>query len=97
VIDGQRLTVGRENDGTESSKNDVVTRSYSGVRVLETAYYHGVTPDFLSLLAASQKAELRLPGERSSFTREFDSKAKDRLRRFVMAVVPQAERVASSP
>src|SRR3954464_5855500 len=40
LIDGQRVTVGRDGDGTDSGKDKVVTRPGTGVKVLETAYYH---------------------------------------------------------
>jgi hypothetical protein len=70
----------------------VVNRPATGVKVLETAYYQDVTPAFLERLANAREAELRLPGERDNFTREFDKKPKERLRRFLDAVVTPGEK-----
>jgi hypothetical protein len=92
LIDGERVTVGRERDATETNRNDVVTRPSLGVRVLETAIYRDVTPSFLERLANAKEAELRLPGERDNFTRKFDKKPKERLRRFLNAVLTPGER-----
>jgi hypothetical protein len=92
LIDGERVTVGRETDGTDLRKDKVVNRPSTGVKVLETAFYRDVTPAFLERLAAAREAELRLPGERGNFTRKFDKKPQERLRRFLQAAVTEGER-----
>jgi imidazolonepropionase-like amidohydrolase len=51
-----------------------------------------VTPAFLEHLATSQSAEFRFPGERDAVEGKLNKKARERLRRFLDAVVTPGER-----
>ena len=96
LIDGERVTVGTERDGTESAKNDVTSRQIDGAWVYETAYYTNVSPGFFQALASAQEVEMRLLGDQDSYTKKLGMKELERARRFYETVVAPGEQTSSS-